>query len=254
MKNDLDRRKSSGWRAGFWPALMLGLSLAVIPAGPVAAQTPQTPAPRLLRQIRQQQRREEKQRQAAEKKNLAPVESAYRPAGHSLDGISQRGLITLFSREERELVIPGFGRAPALLVIYRQLDLTAEQRAGIKALRSRIGNRLIEARQKYARTEQQLEDSIYGENFDPKRVEEFSADAAAAQGEATKLQAEVESQFRQILTPDQFLVFRFLVGEMLLPQRRLPPGQLRPQPNQRRIPSPPGQLNPPDINELEPIG
>lgn len=209
---------------------------------------------RVIRQIKQQERRQQmlKKIEERQRENLTPAENTSstsnrnRPARHSLDGISQRGIVTLFSKEERELIIPGFGRAPALLVIFRQLDLTDDQKLNIKALRAKVGTQLVDLRLKTTRSEQQLEDTIYGENFDTKKVEEFSSQVASTQGELTKLQAEVESQFRQILTPDQFLVFRFLVGEMLLPQRRMTPAQMRQQQqNQRRIPSPQNQQVPP---------
>ena len=209
---------------------------------------------RVIRQIKQQERRQQmlKKIEERQRENLSPAENTSstsnrnRPARHSLDGISQRGIVTLFSKEERELIIPGFGRAPALLVIFRQLDLTDDQKLNIKALRAKVGTQLVDLRLKTTRSEQQLEDTIYGENFDTKKVEEFSSQVASTQGELTKLQAEVESQFRQILTPDQFLVFRFLVGEMLLPQRRMTPAQMRQQQqNQRRIPSPQNQQVPP---------
>ena len=209
---------------------------------------------RVIRQIKKQERRQQmlKKIEERQRENLSPTENTSstsnrnRPARHSLDGISQRGIVTLFSKEERELIIPGFGRAPALLVIFRQLDLTDDQKLNIKALRAKVGTQLVDLRLKTTRSEQQLEDTIYGENFDTKKVEEFSSQVASTQGELTKLQAEVESQFRQILTPDQFLVFRFLVGEMLLPQRRMTPAQMRQQQqNQRRIPSPQNQQVPP---------
>lgn len=208
----------------------------------------------VIRQIKKQERRQQmlKKIEERQRENLTPAENTSstsnrnRPARHSLDGISQRGIVTLFSKEERELIIPGFGRAPALLVIFRQLDLTDDQKLNIKALRAKVGTQLVDLRLKTTRSEQQLEDTIYGENFDTKKVEEFSSQVASTQGELTKLQAEVESQFRQILTPDQFLVFRFLVGEMLLPQRRMTPAQMRQQQqNQRRIPSPQNQQVPP---------
>jgi len=88
--------------------------------------------------------------------------------------------------------------------------------------------------------ESELADAIYGENFDPNRVMELSTLVGEKQAEITKLQASIEADFRQILTPDQFFVFHFLVGEMLLPLRRVQPNQIRQQ-MQRRIGQPNNQ-------------
>lgn len=153
------------------------------------------------------------------------------PQKHNLEGISQSDprdfFNRFFSKDEREMAILGFGRPTAFVIILRQLELTEEQKQSIKAIRRRVGNQLIIQRRQQATLDNQLEEAIYGDNFDPKRVEELSTLAGQKQAEITKLQASIEAQFREILTQDQFFVFRFLVGEMLLPQRR--PQQLRRQ-------------------------
>lgn len=163
-----------------------------------------------------------------------PSETAVKPAPArpmypTLDGIRDRNILSMFSRKELQLVIPGFGRAPALLIVFRQLNLTPEQEEKIRGLKFRIGNRLGSLQRERAQLEQQLEEAIYGENFSPERVDELSAQIANRQGEIIKIQANIEAQFRQILTPDQFYVFQFLIGEMILPQRRVNPQQLRQQ-------------------------
>ncbi len=223
-----------------------------------------------FRQLKQQRRQERIKRQIErpggnklsptnEDENRAQPESAPaaestaagRLPGHRLDGISKAGMEEFFTREEKQLVIPGFGRRVAYLIILRQLDLSPEQKRDIRALRQRIGPQLVELKQHYNRLDQELEDLIYGDNFDPKLVEELSTQAGQKLAEITKLQARIEAQFRQILTPDQFYVFRHLVGEMLLPQRR---PQARPLQNQRRMGQPvnpqtrPNQQIPPDDN------
>lgn len=157
---------------------------------------------------------------------------------NNLDGIRDRGILSLFSREEAQLVIPGFGRPPALLIVFRQLNLTPEQREKIRAIRLRVGNRLGVLQRDRAQLEQQLEEAIYGENFSMEKVDQLSAQAAEKQGDIIKLQANIEAQFRQILTPDQFYVFQFLIGEMVLPQRRL-----NPQQQLRRFGNPQNQQN-----------
>lgn len=170
------------------------------------------------------------------KQNGAPS-----PQQNNLDGIRERGIISLFSREEVQLVIPGFGRPPALLIVFRQLNLTPEQREKIRAIRLRIRDRLAVLQRDRAQLEQQLEDAIYGESFSMEKVDQLSAQAAEKQGEIIKLQANIEAQFRQILTPDQFYVFQFLIGEMVLPQRRL-----NPQQQQRRFGNPQNPQNRPN--------
>lgn len=172
--------------------------------------------------------------EAGAKQDLAPPQQQ-----NSLAGVRERGILSLFTREEAQLVIPGFGRPPALLFVFRQLNLTPEQKEKIKAIRQRIGRSLANLHQDRAQLEQQIEDAIYGENFSMEKVDELAAQAAEKQGEIIKLQANIEAQFRQILTPDQFYVFQFLIGEMVLPQRRL-----NPQQQLRRFGSPQNQQNP----------
>src|SRR5262245_47733895 len=155
-----------------------------------------------------------------------------RPAKHSLDGVSKVGIDQIFSKEELQMRIPGFGRQRVFLVILRQLDLTEEQKLKIRGIRQRVGNQLNQLRLQHLALENQLEEAIYGENFDANRVRELSALVGEKEAEFTKLQASIEADFRQILTPDQFYVFRFLVGEMLIPQRRVLPNR---QQMQRRM-------------------
>lgn len=164
----------------------------------------------------------------------------------SLNGIRDRNILTMFSREEAQLIIPGFGRPPALLIIFRQLQLTPEQKEQIKAIRLRVGDRLGRLQRERAQLEQQVEETIYGENFTVERVDELAAQAAEKQGEVIKLQASIEARFRQILSPDQFYVFQFLIGEMVMPQRRVNPQQLRQQQLRRMGPNAP---NRPPLNQ-----
>lgn len=159
----------------------------------------------------------------------------------SIEGINGRDIRLMFSREEWQMAIPGFGRPPALLIIFRQLNLTQEQKEKIKAIHLRVGNRLAVLQRERAQLEQQIEEAIYGESFSVEKVDELAAQAAAKQGEIIKLQANIEAQFRQILTADQFYVFQFLIGEMVLPQRRL-----NPQQQQRRFGNQPNPLNRPN--------
>ncbi|MBS1790847.1 MAG: Spy/CpxP family protein refolding chaperone [Acidobacteria bacterium] len=171
------------------------------------------------------------------------------PQRHSLDGISKLGPRALFKPDEVAMMIPGFGSPPAMMILMRQLDLTEDQRAKFRALKQQIGPKLNRLHAEKRDTEAQLEDAIYGENFDPQRVETLAAQSAEKTAEIIKTQAYIESQFRQILTPDQFFVFRYLVGEMVLPQRRLTPQQLR-QMQQRRLGAQPNAPNRPPNQDL----
>ncbi len=248
MKTMLNRRVvSPGSRPGSKLIAIL-CALAVLTGASFFGAT-ETNAQRIFRPLKQQRRQVRPQRQldppAGNK--LTPLENpdqanqtgqnklkeAARPKSHSLDGIAGRGVQNFFTPEERNMAIPGFGRPPALIVILRQLDLTPEQKEAFISLRQRVGNRLAVLRVQHNNLDQQLEDTIYGANFDPKRVEELSTQVGEKQAEITKLQANIEGQIREILTPDQFYVFRFLVAEMLLPQRRVQPGVLRQQMQRR---------------------
>jgi Spy/CpxP family protein refolding chaperone len=184
--------------------------------------------------------------------NPKPADAAARqdvvqPQYPSLDGIRERGILSMFSREEAQLVIPGFGRPPALLIIFRQLNLTPEQKEKIREIRLSVGGKLNNLQRERALLDQQVEDAIYGENFSMARVDELAAQAAEKQSGIIKLQANIEAQFRQILTPDQFYVFQFLIGEMVMPQRRVNPQQLRQQQLRRngQLPNGLNRQNPP---------
>ena len=180
----------------------------------------------------------------------APVGNANQqdqPQKHSLDGISKLGPRAMFRPDEVAMNIPGFGRPAAMMILMRQLDLTPEQKMKFRGLKQQIGQKLNLLHREKADTEAQLEEAIYGEEFDPQRVETLAAQSAEKTAEIIKTQAFIESQFRQILTPDQFYVFRLLVGELVLPQRRVNPQQLLRQQQQRRLGNQPSApVRPPD--------
>jgi LTXXQ motif family protein len=156
----------------------------------------------------------------AEVKEPAPAEQKNRFAGISQSDPREFNR-RFFSRQERQMLIHGLGRPVVYLIVLRQLNLTAQQKEGIKAISQRVGLQFRDLKQQYAQLANELDESIYGEAFDPKRIEELSAQAGQKQAEITRLQANIEAEFRQILTPDQHFVFRYLIGEMLLPQRRI---------------------------------
>lgn len=185
-----------------------------------------------------------------------PGTSAPKATAHRLDGIRERGIRSFFTPEEASLLIPGFGNSQAaLLLIFRQLDLTPDQKVKIRGVRRQIGDRLRLARRELNLLEAQLEQAIYGnddpaslDNYDPARVKELTDRVAEKRSEVMKLQTEVESQLRQILTPDQFYVFRELVREMVLPGRRPLTNPALRQQMQRRMGIPPNPQGRPDNN------
>ncbi|HKX33212.1 MAG TPA: hypothetical protein VJ302_36380, partial [Blastocatellia bacterium] len=171
-------------------------------------------AQEILRPARRKPARIQKRAERREANKLAPgtdtttrgeiemttFKENVRPEKHSLDGISKIGMVDFFSREERQLVIPGFGRPGAYLIILRQLDLTDPQKQGLRLIRRRIGDQLVRNRQQQNQLESQLEEAIYGENFDPKRVEEITSQLGETQAQTLKIQAGIEMDLRQIFT------------------------------------------------------
>jgi Spy/CpxP family protein refolding chaperone len=175
-------------------------------------------------------------------------------SGHNLEGIRERGIPSLFARDEASLWIQGFGNRAALLVIFRQLDLTPQQKVKIRDLRRQVGNRLASARRELNQFDAQLEEAIYGnldpaslDSYDPAKVKELTEQVIQKQAELFRLQTDIESQFRQILTPDQFYVYRELVLQIVRPAGRplINPAVRRQQ--QRRmgtLPNPQSKPNP----------
>ena len=183
--------------------------------------------------------------------------TAPRQSGQSLDGIRQRNLPSLFTQEEKSLWIQGFGNQAALLVIFRQLDLTPEQKVKIREIRRQVGNRLALTRRDFNQLEAQLVEAIYGnldpaslDSYDPAKVKELTEQVIQKQAELFRLQTDIESQFRQILTPDQFYVYRELVLQIIQPAGRpLINPAVRRQQQQRRMgtaPNPQSKPNPQD--------
>src|SRR5262245_61009359 len=104
-----------------------------------------------------------------------------RQPGRSVDGIRERGLQSFFTQEEQSLWIPAFGNKAALLMIFRQLGLTPEQKIKIRDLRRQVGNRLRLSRQELNQLEAQLDEAIYGnfdsaslDKYDPAKVKELT--------------------------------------------------------------------------------
>jgi Spy/CpxP family protein refolding chaperone len=182
-----------------------------------------------------------------------------RQPGPGVDGIRQRGLQSFFTQEEQSLWIPAFGNRAALLMIFRQLDLTPEQKIKIKDLRRQVGNRLRLSRQEMNQLEMQLEEAIYGnpdpaslDSYDAAKVKELTEQVVQKRAEFFKLHTDIESQFRQILTPDQFYVYRQLMIDVVRPGNRplVNPGA-RQQQRQRRMGVQPNPQNRPNQQDQE---
>ncbi len=210
-----------------------------------------------IQQQRKAQRQLQKKLDKQSAKQVPPAENTSsaatagqesQPQKHSLDGVSKQGPRALFKPDEVAMMIQGFGSPAAMMVLMRQLDLTEEQKMKFRALKREIGPKLNVLQTEKRTVEAQLEDAIYGESFTPQRVEELAAKSAEKTSEIIKTQAYIESQFRQILTPDQFYVFRFLIGEMVLPQRRMNLQQIRQQMQRRPGLQPNAPNRPPDEN------
>jgi len=149
------------------------------------------------------------------------------------------------------LAIQGFGNQMALLMIFRQLDLTPEQKVRIREIRRQVRDRLQVARREWNQLEIQLEEAIYGnldpaslDNYDPAKVKELTEQVIQKRAEWFRLQTDIESQFRQILTPDQFFVYRELARELVRPgSRPLINPAARQQRQQQRMGIQPNQQN-----------
>jgi Spy/CpxP family protein refolding chaperone len=191
---------------------------------------------------------------APDQPEAAAPHVAGRQPGPGVDGIRQRGLQSFFTQEEQSLWIPAFGNRAALLMIFRQLDLTPEQKIKIRDLRRQVGNRLRLSRQDLNQLEMQLDEAIYGnpdpaslDSYEPAKVKELTEQVAQKQAEWYKLHRDIESHFRQILTPDQFYVYRQLMIDVVRPGNRplVNPGA-RQQQRQRRMGVQPNPRNRPN--------
>ncbi|MBO0725524.1 MAG: hypothetical protein J2P52_07990, partial [Blastocatellia bacterium] len=132
----------------------------------------------------------------------AAERAATQPGRQNLAGIKERGLPSLFAREELSLWIPGFGNRAALLVIFRQLNLTPEQKIKIRDLRRQVGDRLKASSQELNQLDAQLAEAIYGnldpaslDSYDPAKVKELTEQVIQKRAEWFRLQTDIESQF-----------------------------------------------------------
>lgn len=107
----------------------------------------------------------------------------------------------------------GAGQMRALIRVFRQLDLTNEQRQKLRELNRAHGNQLPVLTRLLRAQNEALDEVLYGNNFDPKVAEQRAADVAATQGEIIKARAKIMSELRQILTNEQAGKFRTLLEQ-----------------------------------------
>ena len=110
----------------------------------------------------------------------------------------------------------------AMVRVFNQLNLSADQRARLFQLRRETGNRLLLLNRKRQIQNEELDEVMYGASFDPKMVEQKANDLAATTTEIIRLQSSILSQIRQIMTPEQALKFRELMQEELRRPAALP--------------------------------
>jgi Spy/CpxP family protein refolding chaperone len=120
------------------------------------------------------------------------------------------------SAQDREYLrlVPQGVAAPRILVrVFRELDLTEEQRGHLENLAKRSGNQMPALNRLRKAQSELLDEALYGETFDPAVIDQRASDLAATQAEIIKLQAKVMTQIRKILTPQQGLKFRTLLTQ-----------------------------------------
>lgn len=149
------------------------------------------------------------------KKETLPPPRIQSLQNQNLDGIERKKRRGFFTQEDSKMVIPGFGRRAVWLLVLKQLELTPEQKQNMIALSSRTGRKLVTLRQDLRALNDQLEDAIYGENFETTRVNQLAALAGDKSAELIKFQASIEAEFRTILTPDQFQLYLQLISDIL---------------------------------------
>lgn len=105
------------------------------------------------------------------------------------------------------------------LAILRMLNLSREQQQRIREIRQRYGAQLLELRQGVEDRRDALREAIYGEMLDPHRVEQALRDFLERQAMLIRLEAQLELEFRQVLTPEQLAKFREIQSEELAIRR-----------------------------------
>jgi Spy/CpxP family protein refolding chaperone len=123
-----------------------------------------------------------------------------------------------------EMMVPSFGNPLAVLLVMRQLDLTPEQKAEVKALAQEVRGEL--------QAERELQNKLQRERDLPQRDEQERAETpldrlenlmvdkvveerANQQARAMKRQVHIETRIRQILNPNQWDEYTALLRAMV---------------------------------------
>ncbi|MEP7272864.1 MAG: Spy/CpxP family protein refolding chaperone [Acidobacteriota bacterium] len=155
------------------------------------------------------------QRLRPRRDGLTPAEERRANAGRPDPGRRvNEGRLDPLTREDREymrLVPQGVAFPRVLIRVFRELDLTDDQRAKLENLAKRSGNQMPALNRLRKAQSELLDEALYGEAFEPATIEQRASDLAATQAEIIKLQARVMTQIRQILKPEQGQKFRNLL-------------------------------------------
>ena len=189
------------------------LGLVMISLEPASAQRP-----RIGIGARQLNKRQQQNQRQTENRQDQTVDD------NSDDGLSQnqaanpnRRMNVLDGiRPEEVALLPrglGQGQMRALIRVFRQLDLTNEQRQKLRELNRTHGNQLPVLTRLLRAQNEALDEALYGHNFDAKVAEQRAADVAATQAEIIKTRAKMMSELRQILTDEQAGKFRTLLEQ-----------------------------------------
>jgi Spy/CpxP family protein refolding chaperone len=122
--------------------------------------------------------------------------------------------------------------------LMRALDLTAEQRARIAAIRRETEERARLDNARVRRARRALEEAIYAESADESLIDARSREVAEAEAARVRARADAELKVRRVLKPEQLGTFRELRRRAMLDARRQRRDALRDglRPGARRLP------------------
>ena len=97
----------------------------------------------------------------------------------------------------------------------RQLNLTPEQVAKVRAIREQNKDERFMVNQRLRRAQRSMEDAINAENPSETLVDQRARELAEAQTDVTRMRALTEVRIRRILTPEQLAKLRTLRQQAL---------------------------------------
>lgn len=133
-------------------------------------------------------------------------------------GIAQRrqrqlDRLGLNERQPRERVPPPDQRPLAnqprgTAQLFRLLNLSPDQRAQMRLIRTQNADNLRIARQRLRAARVSLDQAIYADTLDEAAVDARTRELIAAQAELARINVLTELRVRRLLTPEQFNLFR----------------------------------------------